>query len=133
MAEPIRLLRDRDIRRHDSAAREHFYRHGGLYSRQLRNLHEHFNVDSVLIVRADDLRQRHDATLQRVFRFIGVAAQATVPQEIVNAGDPPAAGRLCRWLLRLSYVAEFARMRRVFGVRLDIASTTYQCSGSCSK
>ena len=130
LAEPIRRLHDRDIRRHDSAAREHSYRQRGLYSRQLRNLYEHFHADSVLIVRADDLRQRHDATLRQVFRFLGVATGPTIPQEIVNAGDPPAAGRLCRWLLRLSYVADFARLRRMFGVRL---ASTYQCSGSCSK
>ena len=121
LAEPIRLLRDRDVRRHDSAAREHSYRHRGLYSRQLRNLYEHFDAHSVLIVHTDDLRQRHDATLQRVFRFLGVAAKAAVPQETINAGETAAGGRLSGWLLRLAYAAEFARLRRVFGVRLRSA------------
>ena len=33
LAEPIRLLRDRKVRRHGSAAREHSYGRRGLYSR----------------------------------------------------------------------------------------------------
>ena len=117
LAEPIRRPRDGKVRSHGSAAREHSYRRG-LYSRQPRNLHEHFAADSVLIVHADDLRQRHAATLQRVFRFLGVAPEAAIPQEIVNAGETAPVGRLAGWLLRLTYAAEFARLRRMFGVRL---------------
>ena len=48
----------------DSHLRRHSYRQRGLYSRQLRNLYRCFDPERVLILRAEDLRQRHDAVLR---------------------------------------------------------------------
>ena len=121
LAEPIRLLLDKDPRRDRSAAREHSYRQRGLYSVQLRSLYEHFDADHVLIVHAEDLRTHHDATLRRVHGFLGLEADVPIQREEVFASDIPPTSRLCRWLLRLTYMAEFARLRRMFGVRVGPA------------
>ncbi len=113
MLEPFRLLRDRDPRDPESAHRVQSYRARGLYSRQLRNLYLAFDPGRVLIVRSCDLLRGHDAELRRVFEFLGVCPDVRVPREIVFKGEPGRRKhRLASWLLRLSYMAEFARLRR---------------------
>ena len=114
LLEPFRLLRDRDPRHPKSAHRVRSYRTRGLYSRQLRNLYAAFDPSRVLIVRSCDLLRRHDAELQRVFEFLGVRPDVRIPQEIVFKGQPqPRRHRLVSLLLRLSYLAEFVRLRRL--------------------
>ena len=112
LLEPLRLWRCRDARAFRSPTRVWAYRRRGLYSLQLRNLFRYFDRNQVLIVRTRDLGERHDAVLRRVFRFLGVSEQVRTDPEVVNPADR--AGRTHRvvsWLLRLSYLAEFARMR----------------------
>ena len=112
LCEPMRLRRCRDGRAFGSALRVCSYRRRGLYSLQLRNLYRWFDRSRVLVVRTRDLRQHHDAVLRRVFAFLGVSEQVRIEPEIVFQGDR--GGRTHRtvsWLLRLSYLAEFARMR----------------------
>lgn len=114
LSEPLRLRRTEDTRHTDSHLRRHSYRRRGLYSRQVRNLYRFFDARQVLILRTEDLRRRHDIVLRRVFGFLGVAEAARVLPEIVYAGDR--GGRrhlLTSWLLRLSYLAEHARWRRL--------------------
>ena len=111
LLESWRLRRDRDVRRSRSATREHGYRSRGLYSLQLRELYRHFPRDRILIVRCDDLRDNHDATLQRVLAFLGVSTAVRIPPEIVFRGQDRRPHRLCRALLKLSYAAEFRRQR----------------------
>lgn len=112
LAEPFRLRLPEDAAHIDSHLRRHSYRRRGLYSRQLRNLYRWFDPECVLILRAEDLRQRHDAVLRRVFAFLGVPEDVRVPAEIVYPGDR--GGRRHRavtWLLRLSYLGERLRWR----------------------
>ena len=119
LLEPWRLRRCRDPRAFGSPTRVCAYRRRGLYSLQLRNLFRHFGREQVLIVRTRDLGERHDAVLRRVFRFLGVNEEVRIDPEVVNSADR--AGRTHRvvsWLLRLSYLAEFARMRAM--VRSDV-------------
>ena len=114
LLEPFRLCRDANANLPRSEAREHGYRTRGLYSIQLRNLYQHFPRQRVLIVHSADLRNRHDATLRRVFQFLGVAPDVRIPSGIVFAGPQPRrTHRVARALLRLSYVAETARLRRM--------------------
>ena len=117
LSEPVRLRRCKDVRAGGSAMRVWSYRRRGLYSLQLRNLYRFFDEDKVLIVRARDLLQRHDVVLRRVFAFLGVSEHVRVEPEIVFKGDR--AGRRHRtvsWLLRLSYLAEFARLRALLRI-----------------
>ena len=114
LLEPLRLRRDADPGLPRSAAREHGYRARGLYSLQLRNLYRHFPADRILIVHSNDLRNRHDATLRRVFRFLRVPSDVRIQPRIVFAGQQPRRKhRVVRALLRLSYFAETARLRRL--------------------
>ena len=120
LLEPFRLLRDRDPRRPESAHRVRSYRARGLYSRQLRSLYRAFDRDRVLVVRCEDLRGRHHEVLRGVFEFLGVSPDVRVPPSIVFEGAPGRRKhRLASWLLGLSYLAEFARLRRLLNVRDD--------------
>lgn len=114
LCEPLRLRRREDALHVDSHLRRHSYRRRGLYSSQLRNLYRFFAPGRVLVLRAEDLRKRHDAVLQRVFTFLGVRADVRIPPRIVYAGDR--GGRQHRavsWLLGLSYFTERRRTARL--------------------
>ena len=112
LIEPLRLRRCPNPRRMGSRTRVCSYRRRGLYSLQLRNLYRFFDREQVLIVCTRDLARRHDATLRRVFTFLGVTGEVRIPPETVNPADRGGKRhRLVSWLLRLSYLAEFVRMR----------------------
>lgn len=114
LLEPFRLWRSRDPRHPESAQRVWSYRARGLYSRQLRNLYGAFPPEQVLVVRAEDLLRDHDAVLRRVFAFLQVSTEVRVPPAVVFEGEPGRRRhRLASWLLRLSYLAEFVRLRRL--------------------
>ena len=119
LSEPIRLRRCKDARAHGSAIRVCSYRQRGLYSLQLRNLYRFFDTDRVLVVRTRDLQTHHRAVLRRVFAFLGVSEHVRIEPEIVFSGDR--GGRRHRavsWLLRLSYVAESARLSALLRARV---------------
>jgi hypothetical protein len=67
------------------------------------------------------LWDRHEESLQRVYRFLGVAdLTAIAPQQRINASDsrpfvPPG----IRPLLRLYYRGEVARLERLLGWNLS--------------
>ena len=112
LSEPIRRRRCKDARQAGSAMRRHSYRRRGLYSHQLHNLYRFFDKDRVLVVHTRDLLQRHDVVLQRVFAFLGVSGHVRVAPEIIlkgDRGDRP--HHAVSWLLKLSYLAEFVRLR----------------------
>ena len=117
LSEPFRLRRCRDARRADSAMRRHSYRRRGLYSLQLRNLYRHFDRGGVLVIRTQDLLRRHDAVLRQAFAFLGVSGDVRIAPEMVYPDVPGNGGRDGRphravsCLLRLSYLAESARLR----------------------
>ena len=114
LLEPFRLRRSRDPRHRESAYRLHSYRARGLYSRQLRNLYRCFDRERVFILRAEDLLREHEASLRRVFAFLGVSREVRVSPDIVFEGERGARKhRFVSFLLRLSYLPESARLRAV--------------------
>ncbi len=114
LLEPFRLLVSRDPRHPDSAQRVHSYRARGLYSGQLRRLYRVFDRDRVLVIRAEDLLGSHDAVMRQVFAFLDVSTEVRVSPAVVFEGEPGRRPhRVASWLLRLSYVAEFVRLRRL--------------------
>ena len=122
LLEPLRLRRPHNPRAFGSITRVCTYRRRGLYSRQLRNLFRHFGREEVLILRTRDLERHHDAVLRRVFAFLGVDEAVRIEPERANQADR--AGRRHRvvsWLLRLTYLAEFARMRSLARSHPDLA------------
>ena len=114
LLERWRLGRDRDHRRLRSATREHGYRSRGLYSLQLRELYRHFDRERVLVLRRDDLLASHDATMERVLGFLGVSRTVRIAHDVVFAGEEVRRPhRVTRALLKLSYAAEFRRLRQL--------------------
>ena len=118
LLEPLRLLRDRNPRDPESAWRVQSYRSRGFYHRQLRNLYRTFDPDRVLILWEEDLLRRHDAVLRWVFEFLGVSPDVHVSPSIVfEGGRNRRKHRLIRQLLRLSYLVEYGRLRRLLDAR----------------
>lgn len=114
LLEPWRLGRDQDRRRPRSATREYSYRSRGLYSLQLREIYRHFDRERVLIVGRDALFGSHDATIECVLQFLGVSTSCRIARGVVFAGEEVRRPhRVTRALLRLSYAAEFRRLRRL--------------------
>ena len=112
LSEPFRVRRCKDARASGSAMRVCTYRRRGLYSLQLRNLYRFFDRDRVLVLDNRNLREGHDDTLRRIFAFLGVSEEVRIAPGVYNEGERgERRHRLVSWLLRLSYLAEFARMR----------------------
>ena len=120
LAERRRLKRCPNPKGPESASRRHSYRSRGLYGVQLRNLLAVFPPNQVLVLRSEDLRRRHDETLENVFAFLGVSVSVRVPPETVFKGPELGGGHaVVRWLLRLSYVADSWRLRAIMAARSD--------------
>ena len=118
LSEPIRLRCCKDVHAYDSAMRVCSYRRRGLYSLQLRNLYRFFDNGRVLIIRTRDLRAHHHVVLRRVFAFLGVSEHVRIGREIVFKGDRRSRRHSAvSWLLRLSYLAEFVRLRALLRIR----------------
>ena len=111
--ESLRLRRCGNPRRRGSAWRRHSYRRRGLYSVQLRNLFRHFDAAQVMVVRAEDLVRHHDEVLKRVFEFLEVQDYPGIQAQTVFEGARDGRRhRVVSWLLRMSFLPEFIRMRR---------------------
>ena len=117
LLEPLRLRLDRNPRGGGSPTRQRSYRARGRYARQLANLYRHFARERVLVLRQTDLLDDHDGALRRVFAFLGVDPDIGVPPARVLVGAPRPRRWLVLALLRLSFVADAVRLRRL-GQRL---------------
>ena len=112
LAEPLRQRRCANARAPQSAARVASYRSRGLYSRQLGNLQRWFDRRQVCVLRSEALLREHDATLRRVFAFLGVAEHVRVaPARVFAARGQAKRHRFAAAMLRLSYLAERRRLQ----------------------
>ena len=118
LREPFRLRRCRNGRVRGSVTQRCSYRTRGLYSRQLRNLFRYFDQDQVLVVGSRELSERHDEVLARVFAFLGVSEDVHVAPETIFEGTRGSrTHRAVSWMLRLTYLAEFVRLRALLRAR----------------
>lgn len=120
LLEPIRQWRCHKPRADRSAVRINTYRQRGLYSRQLRNICQHFNSRQVLLLHSDDLLHNHRSVLQKVFEFLEVADDSTIlPEEVFVGDSPKIPHRIVRFLLKLSFSLEYLRLRKIlpFSIR----------------
>ena len=72
----------------------------------------------MLIIHTRDMLERHHEVLGRVFAFLGVCEDVHIAPEILFKGER--GGRTHRavsWMLRLTFLAEFVRLRALAGVR----------------
>lgn len=126
-AEPYRLRASRGDLSWQSAQRTKSYLSRGFYSRQIRRLESFFPREQILVLRNEDLRHRHAATLDSVYRFLAIAPPPTVPAardvrpEVPDGGRPiTAVPYLVSLALALVYRREIARLERRLG--LDLAA-----------
>jgi len=110
LAEPFRLFFSRCLEA-DSSHRCHSYRSRGLYSRQIRNLHQHFRPSQVIVISQSDLLHRHDERLKEVCLFLGIEDDVTMNADIMFSAGPLKARGISARLLRLSYWLEYRRLR----------------------
>jgi hypothetical protein len=88
LLEPVRLRYARG-RRKDAAVRCYSYSDRGVYDIQLRRLNEYFSPGQILIVENATLRSDHAGTLAKIFAFLGVDDQVSIPSEQIFRGDYP--------------------------------------------
>lgn len=114
MLERRRLNEDQNPRLMPSTTRFHSYRDRGFYSEQLAHLYRLFPKNQVLVLHMQDLLTRHNETLAQVFRFLQVDDTIRVPHEVVlsSAHVPLERHRLCRVILKSSYLLEYWRIRK---------------------
>lgn len=112
LAEPLRLWRCSAPRQWGSALRVCSYRRRGLYSRQLHNLRRHFPASQMHVIHSRDLLTNHQAVLQRLFAFLGVAECVKMQPLFAapSAGYAKGRHRFTSWLLRLSYRRDRKRL-----------------------
>jgi len=84
------------------------YLDSGYYARQLRRWFEHFPREQLRVVFSDDLKANRDAVVRTLWRFLGVADDAALPE-----GGPVngALGSKARGLLRVARATRLIRLR----------------------
>lgn len=123
LAEPFRLWRRRGDLAWDSAVRTKSYVDRGFYSRQIAHLTACFPRQQLLLLRTEDLREHHEATLETVYRFLGVARPDSLPiARAIRPDDSAAAAidvRPSAWvstLLALIFRREIGRLEALSGL-----------------
>jgi hypothetical protein len=113
--EAARRWRDRKRVDWDSSRRVHSYAARGFYSGQIRRLWECFPRAQVLVLTSEELRTRHDETLQLVYAFLGVRDRTIVapPQAVFATAGEYAVPAVARAWLRLRFQPEIRRLERM--------------------
>lgn len=88
LLEPVRLWFASGQQK-DVAIRCHSYSDRGVYDTQLRRLNKHFSSDQFLIIESSALKSDHARTLAKIFAFLGVDDQVSIPFEQIFRGDYP--------------------------------------------
>lgn len=87
----------------------------GFYARQLRRLYRVFPPEQVLVLRNEALRDAHDETLRRVYRFLGVSEIEPPLSEKVHMQTYAEMPRLARALLGWVYRRDIRRLEKMTG------------------
>jgi len=118
LLEPVRLMSSKSHR--SMAYRNYSYRRRSLYSRQLRNLYRFFDSAQVLLLDHEALLTHHQQAFKEVCEFIGIDSEFEVEQELIfNSAGPCKRYPLLRWLLKLSFLFEYRRIRRYLPFTID--------------
>ena len=65
------------------------YLHRGLYKQQLDMLYSLVRPEQVLVLKQEDLLEHHEATLARVFDFIGLPEIRVIPEQVFESDPEP--------------------------------------------
>jgi hypothetical protein len=96
------------------------YRDRGFYARQLRRLFAVVPRRQVLVLRTEELRHNHHATLRRVFEFLGVDPGVRIEPQVIHARryeTPLAADLACA--LTASFADDIRDLERLLGCDLS--------------
>ncbi len=94
----------------DSPARNQSYLSRGFYKNQLAVLHSHVPKENILIITQESLRQNHQNTMNKVFRFLNIKA-ATIPKDSIFEGEKPRFSGL-NYIAKLYATAVFLLMNK---------------------
>lgn len=96
--EPLRLCGEgREL---NKAHRCHSYVARGLYASQLAHLRVYFPDEQILVLENNELRQQHQQTLNRVYRFLNVSPVEVAADLVFEGGYGRQETWLLRWLVR---------------------------------
>jgi hypothetical protein len=119
--ESLRLWQDWRNRHWQSSARCHSYVDRGFYSRQIRWLLRLFNRRQILILTTDQLRDQHEATLRRVYDFLGLREREFIPPAktvfATQNPEPVSPGALA--MLQRAYSKEISTLEQILSCSLD--------------
>ena len=113
LLEPVRLFLDRNSMEDESSVRRHSYRDRGYYALQLRNLMQVFASSQLLILRTEDLRLNHEATMRRIFDFLGVSPITIVPREIFSQDTSIAEVPISSFFLRKCFERDLLELEEL--------------------
>ncbi|KPA19789.1 Sulfotransferase domain protein [Shimia sp. SK013] len=89
------------------------YMQRGFYSGQIKRLYKHFPPDQCLILKSDDLRNRHDTTLKTIYRFLGVTEITPPEQKSVHTRKYDPMPKLLATLLRGLFTPDIRRLEKL--------------------
>lgn len=121
--EPWRLWRDRrgTSVAGGSSRRHHSYLDRGFYSGQLARIREWFPARQILVLTAEALRMRHEATLREVYEFLEIGDRTILPAADAIFTTPQTArvsSRVRTWM-RAKFAPDVARLEAMLGRRLS--------------
>jgi hypothetical protein len=108
------IVREAERLRHAGQSRRFSYLSRGFYSKQVRRALRHFPRSQVLAVRHDALRHEPQATMNAVFRFLGVERIRIHPRRM-HAGSYAPMAEADRRLLSRLYADEIRELERLLG------------------
>jgi len=93
----------------------------GLYSAQIRNLLQWFPPEQLLILKTSELLREHEATLRKVFNFLGLPGDTPVPEGRIVAsrrtGETAPSDVVDA--LQAAYAEEYEALEALLGWNLD--------------
>lgn len=110
-AERGRVLFEKDPLTRAVNERWYSYVGRGLYSLQLMNIFTHFPKERVLVLRSEDLLNRHDWTIEQICRFLGVDVFVPPFEKVFEgSGQAPPLTEEAYHYLQKKFAADITRL-----------------------
>lgn len=103
--------------------RDRLYVDGSRYAFQIDRYLEHYPRERILILRAEDLLERRQDTLRRIFRFIGVDETWSSHELEIRHNATAGRARGLRWAVQLRRSHPYRRIRHLLpaGLRREVS------------
>ncbi len=92
----------------------------GFYAQQIERLLAQFPREQLLVLRSDELKDRHEATLLRIYDFLGVKNRAVMasPEIVFAASDSVPVSRVATAALRKRFRRSITALEQLLGWEL---------------